>query len=192
VAAVLNTSVDTALNDLTEAIHEGMVSRFGDFYVFHHDRIYEAAYSLVGEQEKAVLHYRIGNILLASADEKDLPNKLFYIVDQLNLGVAMIRDPDYGRNLSFHRMMVRDARHLTVRVVEGRGTDTAWRKAPEGLPIAVCIGLPPHVLLAAAMSPPKGADECGIAQALDDTPLARAVAVPWRSLPRRNWCWKAC
>jgi len=92
VAAVLNTSVDTALNDLTEAIHEGMVSRFGDFYVFHHDRIYEAAYSLVGEQEKAVLHYRIGNILLASADEKDLPNKLFYIVDQLNLGVAMIRD----------------------------------------------------------------------------------------------------
>ncbi len=96
----------------------------------------------------------------------------------LTAGVAVIRDPDYGRNLSFHRMMVRDARHLTVRVVEGRGTDTAWRKAPEGLPIAVCIGLPPHVLLAAAMSPPKGADECGIAQALDDTPLARAVAVP--------------
>lgn len=96
----------------------------------------------------------------------------------LTAGVAVIRDPDYGRNLSFHRMMVRDARHLTVRVVEGRGTDTAWRKAPEGLPIAVCIGLPPHVLLAAAMSPPKGVDECGIAQALDNTPLARAVAVP--------------
>lgn len=96
----------------------------------------------------------------------------------ITAGVVVIRDPDYGRNLCFHRMMVRDARHFTVRVVEGRGTDTAWRKAPEGLPIAVCIGLPPHVLLAASMSPPKGVDESGIAQALGYTPLARAVTAP--------------
>lgn len=96
----------------------------------------------------------------------------------ITAGVTAIRDPDYGRNYCFHRMMVRDARHLTVRVVEGRGTDTAWRKASEGLPIAVCIGLPPHVLLAASMSPAKGVDESGIAQALGHTPLARAVSVP--------------
>lgn len=96
----------------------------------------------------------------------------------ITAGVTIIRDPDYGRNLCFHRMMVRDARHLTVRVVEGRGTDTAWRKAPAGLPMAVCIGLPPHILLAAAMSPPKGVDEAGIAQALGPTPMTRAVNVP--------------
>ena len=93
-------------------------------------------------------------------------------------GVAVIHDPDLGRNLSFHRLMLRDAQHFTARIVEGRGTDTAWRKLPEGLPLAVCIGLPPHVLLAAAMSPPQGVDESTFAQSLAPTPLVRAKTVP--------------
>ncbi len=98
-------------------------------------------------------------------------------------GVAIVSDPDLGRNLSFHRLMVRDAQHFVARLVEGRGTDTAWRKvlADEscvGLPVVICIGLPPHVLLAAAMAPPKGVDESGIAQALAPTPLVRATKVP--------------
>ncbi len=93
-------------------------------------------------------------------------------------GVMVTQDPELGRNLAFHRMMVRDAQHFTVRVVEGRGTHTAWRKAPEGLPVAVCIGLPPHVLLAAAMSPPKGIDESAVAHALAPTPLVAARTVP--------------
>jgi len=83
-----------------------------------------------------------------------------------------------GQNLSFHRMLVRDPRHLTARIVEHRGTHTAWRKQLEGLPIAVCIGLPPHVLLAAAMSPAKGVDEATVAHALAPTPLVRAKTVP--------------
>lgn len=114
-------------------------------------------------------------------DLRQLPIPRYHPLDggpYVTAGVTVIRDPDYGRNLCFHRMMVRDAQHFTVRVVEGRGTDTAWRKAPEGLPIAVCIGLPPHVLLAASMSPPKGVDETGIAQALGHTPMARAVTAP--------------
>jgi UbiD family decarboxylase len=95
-------------------------------------------------------------------------------------GVTVIHDPDFGPNLSFHRLMVRDARHFTARLVEGRGTHTAWGKtAPdEGLPVAVCIGLPPHVLLAAATSPPKGVDESAIANAMAPTPLVPAKTVP--------------
>lgn len=91
-ASVRDTSVDSALGDLTEAIREGMVSRVGDFYVFHHDRIHEAAYSLVSESDKSALHYRIGKLALDKTDEKDLPGKLFYIVDQLNLGAKMSKD----------------------------------------------------------------------------------------------------
>ena len=91
-ASVRDTSVDSALGDLTEAIREGMVSRVGDFYVFHHDRIHEAAYSLVTDAEKSALHYRIGKLALDTTGEKDLPGKLFYIVDQLNLGAKMIKD----------------------------------------------------------------------------------------------------
>jgi PAS domain S-box-containing protein len=91
-ACVRGTSVDMALADLTEAISEGMISRIGEFHVFHHDRIHEAAYSLVSETEKSALHYKIGKLMLEAADEKDLPNKLFYIVDQFNRGVKMITD----------------------------------------------------------------------------------------------------
>ncbi len=95
-------------------------------------------------------------------------------------GVLVVRDPDYGRNLSYHRLMQTGPSQFTARVVEGRGTDTAWRKAVEAgsdLEVAICLGAPIHVLLAAAMSPPKGVDELTIAQALAPTPLARCLSV---------------
>lgn len=114
-------------------------------------------------------------------DLTQLPFPRFHARDggpYVTAGVMVVHDPHLGRNLAFHRMMVRDENHFTVRVVERRGTDTAWRKAPDGLPVAVCIGLPVHILLAAAMSPPKNVDEAAVAQALAPTPLVRAISVP--------------
>ncbi len=96
----------------------------------------------------------------------------------ITTGVAVIHDPDLGRNLSFHRLMRLDAQRFVGRIVEGRGTHTAWRKAPEGLPLAVCIGVPPHILLAAAMAPPPGVDELAIAHALAPVSSTRAVSIP--------------
>ncbi|MGC9348204.1 MAG: UbiD family decarboxylase [Anaerolineae bacterium] len=96
----------------------------------------------------------------------------------ITAGVTVIEDPDYGRNVSFHRLMRIGHDRLVGRIVEGRGTDTAWRKAPEGLPMAVCIGVPPHILLAAALSPPKGVDELAIANALAPAPTTQALTVP--------------
>jgi predicted ATPase/serine phosphatase RsbU (regulator of sigma subunit) len=90
IASVRGTSIYEALHDLTEAIHHGLVSPLADVYIFHHDRIQEAAYSLVTDYEKSELHYRIGKLALDAADEIGLQNKLFYIVDQLNLGVSLI------------------------------------------------------------------------------------------------------
>ena len=43
-------------------------------------------------------------------------------------GVAAVKDPDLGRNISFHRLMLLDERRLTARIVEGRGTHTALSK----------------------------------------------------------------
>jgi UbiD family decarboxylase len=90
-------------------------------------------------------------------------------------GVAIIKDPDYGRNASFHRLMLLDEKRFVARVVEGRGTHTAWSKVSGDLEIAVAIGLPVHILIAASMSPPKGVDELSIANALAPTPLARCL-----------------
>ena len=95
-------------------------------------------------------------------------------------GILILRDPHFGRNVSYHRLMQIGPNQFTARIVEGRGTDTAWRRAVEAgtdLEIAVCLGAPIHVLLAAAMSPPKGVDELAIAQALGPTPLARCLSV---------------
>ena len=91
-ASVRGTSVEKALGDLTPAIKEGLVSQLGDMYVFHHDRIQEAAYSLVTNDEKSAIHYKIGKLTLDKNTGDELQNKLFYIVDQLNLGVKMITE----------------------------------------------------------------------------------------------------
>jgi UbiD family decarboxylase len=45
------------------------------------------------------------------------------------------------------------------------------------LPIAICIGSSLPVLLAASMSPPKGVDELGIANAMAPTPLVQCKMV---------------
>ena len=95
----------------------------------------------------------------------------------ITAGVAIIRDPDHGRNVSFHRLMVTGPRTVAARIVEGRGTDTAWRKTQDGLPVAICIGNSLAVLLAASMSPPKGVDELGIANAMSPTPLVQCKTI---------------
>ncbi|HET90743.1 MAG TPA: UbiD family decarboxylase [Chloroflexi bacterium] len=92
-------------------------------------------------------------------------------------GVAVIKDPDWGRNISFHRLMRLDERRLVARIVEGRGTHTALAKTAQPLPVAIAIGCPIHVLLAAATSPPPGVDELGIAHALAATPLVTCQTV---------------
>jgi 2,5-furandicarboxylate decarboxylase 1 len=96
-------------------------------------------------------------------------------------GVAVIKDPDFGRNIAFHRLMrlddARGAVRFTARLVERRGTHTAWEKIEDDLPIAIAIGCPIQVLLAGAMSPDKGVDELAIANAMAETPLVKCHTV---------------
>jgi UbiD family decarboxylase len=92
-------------------------------------------------------------------------------------GVAIIRDPVRGRNAAYHRLMQVGPRTFTARLVEGRGTHTAWSEATGPLPMAVCIGAPLAVQLAASMSPPAGVDELAIANALAPMPTVRAIGL---------------
>ncbi len=85
--------------------------------------------------------------------------------------IAIVNDPDNGPNVSFHRCLRLDSTRLAARIVERRGADTALKKTPDDLPVAICIGLPLHVLLAASMAPDPGVDELAIAQALAPTPV---------------------
>jgi 2,5-furandicarboxylate decarboxylase 1 len=90
-------------------------------------------------------------------------------------GVAIIKDPDHGRNASYHRLLRLDECRFAARIVERRGTHTAMGKVADDLPVAIAIGCPLHVLLAASMSPPMGVDELAIAQALAPTPMVKCL-----------------
>lgn len=120
-------------------------------------------------------------VVLTDVDLDSVPVPRYHPQDggpYITAGVAVVYDPDYGRNVSFHRLMRISKNSFVGRIVEKRGTDTALHKFPDGLPMAVCIGVPPHILLAAAMSPDKGVDELGVAQALASTPTVRAKTLP--------------
>ena len=91
--------------------------------------------------------------------------------------VSIIKDPELGRNMCFHRLMLKDKNHFVPRIVEHRGTDTALAKAGGELDIAICIGNSTPVLLSAATSLPMGTDELGMANALETTDLVKCKTV---------------
>jgi predicted ATPase len=51
---------------LWEAVHAGLVLREDNAYKFLHDRIHQAAYSLIPEEHRAEMHLSTGRALLAS------------------------------------------------------------------------------------------------------------------------------
>lgn len=92
VGLVTGQTLEQVLPGITEAIREGLVGKTAQHYVFLHDRIQEAAYSMIPDQDKAACHYRIGRIELARNDSAQLRKKIFYIVDQLKFGIACFPD----------------------------------------------------------------------------------------------------
>ncbi len=61
-------------------------------YRFLHDRVQQAAYSLIPEAQKQAVHLRIGGIWLDSSSLDKQDDQLFDIVNQLNFGRELIRD----------------------------------------------------------------------------------------------------
>ena len=89
--------------------------------------------------------------------------------------VATIKDPDTGRNVSYHRLMEVGPNKCTARLIPKRQTRTAYDKLEGDLEMAVCIGNSVAVMIAASLGPPSGVDEFSIAHALDDTPMVKCL-----------------
>ena len=119
-------------------------------------------------------------IVIEDVDLDQLPILTHFPQDggpYVTAGIAIVSDRELGRNVAFHRLMQVGPRTFTARLVEGRGTHSAWRKAQGNLSMAVCIGAPLPAQLAAAMSPAPGVDELAIANALAPTPTVPAVGL---------------
>jgi len=79
---------------LWEAVHAGIVFREGSAYKFLHDRIQQAAYTLIPEEHRTEVHLRIGRVLLGNMTADEVTEHLFDVANQLNRGAALVIDPD--------------------------------------------------------------------------------------------------
>jgi len=94
IAVIRNETIEATLRVLSIAIAEDLIYRKVDTYYFLHDRIQEAAYSLIPDEEKQHMHYRIGLHLLASTPEEEIQDKILYIIDHFNLALSLLSDED--------------------------------------------------------------------------------------------------
>jgi 2,5-furandicarboxylate decarboxylase 1 len=91
--------------------------------------------------------------------------------------VWVVKDPELGRNLSYHRMMVINERKGSVRVVENRGMHQALAHSNGRAEVAICVGASPSVLLAASLSPSNDTDEMELAAKLTPIELVNCKTV---------------
>lgn len=94
IRAVYEDSNEGMHDQLWEAVRAGLILRFADSYRFLHDRVQEAAYFLIPEQQRALTHLRIGRILAQCTPKARLEEAIFDIVNQLNRGLRLITDVD--------------------------------------------------------------------------------------------------
>ena len=85
---------------LQEAVRLELVERGASSYEFVHDRIQEAAYSLIPEGSRAAAHLRIGRLLAAATPPEQRTEVVFGIVTQLNRGAALITADDEREQLA--------------------------------------------------------------------------------------------
>ncbi|MEO1430476.1 MAG: AAA family ATPase [Cyanobacteria bacterium J06633_8] len=106
-AIVCRSSKETVADDLWVALQEGLIIPITDSYKFYHhrqqgenysdeiavdyrflhDRVQQAAYCLIPDEQKQITHVRIGRLLLASVSPERLVECIFTVANHLNKGI---------------------------------------------------------------------------------------------------------
>jgi hypothetical protein len=79
---------------LWEAVQAGLVFRLDSAYKFLHDRIQQAAYSLIPEERRADVHLSLGRVLRSRIQANELAERLFDVANQFNRGAARLIERD--------------------------------------------------------------------------------------------------
>ncbi|MEH2213727.1 trifunctional serine/threonine-protein kinase/ATP-binding protein/sensor histidine kinase [Nostoc sp.] len=77
-------------NDIDALAASRRVGQRTASYRFLHDRVQQAAYFLISDEQKTVTHLKIGQLLRENLSELEIEEKLFDLVGHLNLGIELI------------------------------------------------------------------------------------------------------
>lgn len=91
-------------------------------------------------------------------------------------GIIISKHSLHGQNVDFHRCMQISKTEMAMRVVQSRHFDT-FLKDKRSIDVAICIGNPANVVIAAATSVSIGVDELEIANALKPLDVVKAKTV---------------
>ena len=80
--------------DAVSLMGEDDVSFNEHYFEFNHDQIQMACYALTTESDRQRIHLKIGRALASGLDEPGVDENLFEIVNQYNLGIALVEDGD--------------------------------------------------------------------------------------------------
>ena len=97
---VLGKSNKDIRSALWDAVLLGLVEHREGSYKFTHDRVQEAAYSLIPERLRAEAHLRIGWLLVAHTPADKREDAIFEIVNHLNRGAALVTSRDEREQLA--------------------------------------------------------------------------------------------
>ena len=96
----LGWSEDQVHAALRPAVHQELVERPAGAYRFAHDRVQEAAYSLIPEELRTEAHLRIGGRLAAHIPPEEQEAAIFDVVNQLDRGVTLITSREEREHLA--------------------------------------------------------------------------------------------
>jgi PAS domain S-box-containing protein len=85
---------------LAEIDVQGLAAAIRVEYKFAHDRIQQAAYSLIPAAEKAAVHLHVGRLLLVQTPLQERERKIFEIVNQLNTANELLSQPEEQHELA--------------------------------------------------------------------------------------------
>ncbi len=101
-AIVCKQSPKTVFQHLLTALQGGLIQPLSELdedllvqdYRFSHDRVQQAAYALISEDQTQVMHYSIGQLLLSKISKVEQSERLFDIVNHINFGQSLLSQKD--------------------------------------------------------------------------------------------------
>ncbi|MGE5656488.1 MAG: AAA family ATPase [Actinomycetota bacterium] len=99
-AIVCKQSPRTVFQDLLTAVQTGFIQPLSELdqdllvqnYKFLHDCVQQAAYALIDETDKQIVHLKIGRQLLENNSLEQITDRLFEIVDNFNHGIELVTE----------------------------------------------------------------------------------------------------